>query len=320
MNILHQSLQLGLLTVTILVGENSLAFAGDTRIEVEVTVREPSGRTVENCTVRLALPRYPAADNDKYVETSTDQFGKATLSGIAQQDYVIIVSKAGYYGSTSKHYDIDTPSSLRSNGVGKQRIDIELKAVKDPIIGISRSLERVRVPFSTKPVGFDLEAGDWVMPHGNGKIADFLFEFVGVFETKEAYDQTIRLTFSNAHDGAVPFRCPKHTGSTFKFPYEAPNSGYLPTLSWHVLRNRGDGHLRTTVDGSGETNYIYRVRTEVDEDGKIVRARYGVVMNDFFPVAGDGEVGRQISFTYAFNPHGTRNIEFDPEKTAVSPR
>lgn len=286
-------------------------------ITVEAHVRDPDGLPVEGATVHLALPRYRLGDQYQFAESTTDEDGVATVSGIAQQDYSLSVGKPGYYRTQGPRRGINDDKGFKQYAVGVQKFDLELRPIRNPIVGISKSVDRLRIPAFDRPIGFDLEVGDWVAPYGNGKTNDFVFTVGGYFRSLNDYDQSLTLSFSNQGDGILPFKYPKQLGSALKWPYDAPLSGYEAQRTW---RRTFDGKTRTTnFDNSGEMNYLFRVRTELDEFGNVRRAMYGTISNEVV-IGGNNEIGRGISFTYALNPDGTRNIEFDPAKVAGSPR
>jgi hypothetical protein len=288
-------------------------------IIVEASVRDIDGRAVENATVYLALPHYgEQATRGQRVEAQTNKEGVATLSGVAQQDYGVSAEKPGYYRTQGPHRGINDEKSFEQYAVGVQKIDLELRPVRNPIQGISKGIDRRLLPKTDgSPLGFDLEIGDWVAPYGKGKTSDFILIVGGSFKTANDYDQSLTLSFSNQGDGIMPFKHPKHLGSALKWPYEAPMSGYESQRIW---RKTFDGKKRTSnFDNSGEMNYLFRVRTELDERGNVRRAMYGVISNEVV-MGGNNEIGRNVSFTYALNPDWTRNLEFDPAKTTLSPR
>lgn len=293
------------------------------QITAEVRVFDPALQPIEGATVHATFPRYQIGDQarEKYQEVTaqTNRDGIATLSGTAQMDYVISVSKAGYYRTQGPRRGLDTPKGLREFGAGLQKIDLTIRPIRKPVVGISRNFDQLPLPASEGPIGFDLEIGDWVAPFGKGRIADFVFELKGRYVSRWDYEQQFTLRFSQAMDGILSFKHPKGIGSALIWPYEAPLDGYEPMRTWMLqpLNQRSRG---PTFDLSGETNYIFRVRSEVDEKGNLVRAMYGVVSGDFIPVGGNHQIGRNISFTYALNPDWTRNLEFDPEKSKFSPR
>ena len=61
-----------------------------------------------------------------------------------------------------------------------------------------------------------------------------------------------------------------------------------------------------------DIHYVFRIRTEVDEDGNIVEAMYGKVYGEIR--GGFSWGGPSVGFTYYLNPTGTRNLEYDPPK------
>lgn len=289
-------------------------------ITVEARVSDPEGRPIEDATVYLALPRYRLGDKNQESIAKTNKEGIATVSGIAQQDYILSVTKPGYYRTQGPHHAINDEKSFQQYAIGVQKVSLELRSIRNPIQGIWGGIDRWPLPKTDGPMGFDLEVGDWVAPHGKGRSADFIFELDGRFTSRRDYDQKFTLRFSRPHDGIAIFKHPKEIGSALKWPYEAPLTGYESSLIWLLKWNPKQGGRGTTIDLNGETNYIFRVRSEVDEKDNIIRAWYGVVSGDFIPVGGNNEIGRNISFTYALNPDWTRNIELDSAKTASSPR
>jgi hypothetical protein len=191
-----------------------------------------------------------------------------------------------------------------------QKIDFELRLIRNPISGISNAV-RTKVPAFDTALGFDLEAGDWVAPNGKGNVADLIFTVGGYFKDLNDYDQILTLTFTNPGDGIILTKITPHIGSVLKFPYEAPVNGYESRRVWAKTFN---GKTEATnIDASGETSYIFRVRTELDEKGNARRALYGVIATEVV-IGGNNVIGRNVSFTYALNPGWTRNIEFDPGK------
>lgn len=290
-------------------------------ITVEAHVRDPEGSPVEHATVYLALPRYGYQENKgQKIKAQTNKEGVAIVSGTAQQDYAVSVEKSGFYRTQGPHRGINDEKSFQEYAVGVQKIDLELRPVRNPILGIRKGVDREPLPSTDGPMSFDLEIGDWVAPHGKGRTADFIFELDGRFTSSRDYDQKFTLRFSRLQDGITVFKHPKNIGSALKWPYEAPLSGYESSRTWILKWSIKEGGRGTTIDLGGETNYLFRVRSEVDEKGNVVRAMYGVVSGDFIPVGGNNEIGRNVSFTYALNPDWTRNLEFDPVKTASSPR
>ncbi|MDP1581385.1 MAG: hypothetical protein Q8M02_14020 [Candidatus Didemnitutus sp.] len=242
-------------------------------ITVEAHVHDPEAHPVEGATVHMSLPRYRLGDKSQESIAKTDKGGVATVSGIAQQDYILSAEKPSYYRTQGPHRGINDEKSFQQYAVGVQKIDLELRPVRDPIVGIFLDVDRRLLPKTDgSPLGFDLKIGDWVAPYGKGKTSDFIFTVGGHFKSLNDFDQSLTLSFSNQGDGIMPFRHPKQLGSALKWPYEAPFSGYESQRVW---RRTFDGKKRTSnLDNSGEMNYLFRVRTELDEKGDVRRAMY----------------------------------------------
>ncbi|MDP1581384.1 MAG: carboxypeptidase-like regulatory domain-containing protein [Candidatus Didemnitutus sp.] len=286
-------------------------------ITVEARVRDPEGLPVEDATVYLALPRYRLGEKNQESSAKTDKEGVATVSGIAQQDYILSVVKSGYYPTQGPRHGINDEKSFLQYAVGVQKIDLELRPILNPIAGIVKRLDRKPFPGFSEPIGFDLEVGDWVFPHGKGKSSDFIFTLTGYRNSSRDYDLTLTLAFTKEGDGITLAIYPADIGSEFKFPYSAPVSGYETKRQWKTAAT--GNKLSMTFGRNDETNYIFRIRTELDEDGSAKKALYGIIEGEIKFNRTD-EAGFNISFRYALNPDWTRNLEFNPAKTASSPR
>lgn len=280
-------------------------------ITVEAHIRDADGKPVEGATIHLVFPRYRLGDKNQLTEGITDGDGITTVSGIAQQDYKIGVDKAGYYHTTGPWRGINDEKGFQQYAVGVQKIDLELRPIRNPIRCIVKFMDRARIPASDAPVGFDLEAGDWVAPYGQGRNSDLHFKLGGYIHSNRDYDLNLTLTFSCEGDGLVQTELPEREGSAFKFPYEAPLTGYEPQRTWF---SSYDGKTTKNNFGSNaKTAYIFRVRTELDEKKNIRRALCGTINSEIL-LGGSSEGGQTVSFIYRLNPDWTRNLEFDSKK------
>jgi hypothetical protein len=72
-------------------------------------------------------------------------------------------------------------------------------------------------------------------------------------------------------------------------------------------------------------NFFIRIRSEVDDEGKLVAAWYGKIHGPIRldPRGGDivAESGKAyVSFEFFVNPDGTRNVEFDFRGNLLKPK
>jgi len=222
------------------------------------------------------------------------------FSGSAKGDSNLgfTVRKAGYYQTTGK-YD------FKEAIAGKWQpwnptVEVVLRRVEKPIAMYAKKVD-LAMPAFEVPVGFDLVIGDWVAPHGHGKTPDLVFTAHLQQRSKKDYDYELSVTFSNPEDGLQPFEAPRFYGSELKSPRLAPENGYLP--EWKQFRKRVPGKAEVS-NVSESRNYLLRVRTVVDEKGKLVSALYGKIYGDF------------LRFTYYLNASpNDRNLEFDPKQS-----
>lgn len=195
------------------------------------------------------------------------------------------------------------------------------------------------IPGFNEWYGFDFEVGDWVHPHGKGKVADLKFklrrEFVRYWDNMteaEARDYAKKGMFSEKpwseeefQDRLVDWRLfwdvaavdaqggIMRTPRIFKdaelrLPHSAPEAGYQPEL--HYGPSSPTALRPKENDKSG---FFVRSRVKLDEKGQIVSANYAKIHGDFVMRADKG-----IHFCYYYNPTpNDRNLEFDTKRNLM---
>lgn len=281
----------------------------DPLLKLTFRVVDDEGQAVEGAKVSFsaeARPKY-AGDESGYqnsISGSTNDQGNfggeleawdATRSGYT-------VTKDDYYPSWSS-YSAKLP--LRGKWQPwNPTIEVVLKRIKHPVPMYAKRVEK-GLPNLNESIGYDLEAGDWVSPHGKGKIPDMVFRGTLQSRGDTDFDFELKLTFSNPGDGIQRFGPPPNSevGDYRSLVlYEAPVEGYDSV--WILKRwRRPDGPEETTFDK--KSGYFFRVRSVLDEKGRVVKALYGKIYGDFFYMR------------YYLNPDGTRNIEYDPKRNLL---
>jgi hypothetical protein len=164
--------------------------------------------------------------------------------------------------------------------------------------------------------GFDLEAADWVAPYGNGQVADFSVTVTNLQYTSDNdSNASATITFPNDGDGIQETQLPaEFAQSVFKWPRQAPDTGYQPKLEAHRLWvNPRNGQTQSVNTANENQAYFFRVRT-VMKDGHIISALYGKIQGGVFIGPNKGQNGI-VGFTYYLNPTpNDRNMEFDPNQ------
>jgi hypothetical protein len=166
----------------------------------------------------------------------------------------------------------------------------------------------IEIPQTNVPCGYDLEAGDWVAPYGNGKTSDFIITLKREYENRRKFNVSVAISFSNPLDGIQETKLPEdYRYSDFKWPRSAPDTGYEATFTTRLEVIPGKGYNDTA---SEKQAYFFRVRT-VERDGKIVSALYGKIGGGL-RLAPSNSKTCELYLAYYLNPTPLdRNMEFD---------
>lgn len=184
-----------------------------------------------------------------------------------------------------------------------QALTLTLKKIVNPIPMYARRVQS-GPPVFNKPVGYDLEVGDWVAPYGKGVNTDIIFTGHLKRKAKNDFDYKLVVSFPNKRDGIQPFTPTAADKASAKAggllsPYEAPVHGYQP----QVIRTMSHHPGQVPNDNMNNPNrdYFFRVRTVLDPNGHIKSALYGKIYGDF------------MQFSYYLDPTpNDRNVEFIP--------
>lgn len=282
------------------------------------------GLSVTNALVSVGFFHRDPEQSRRF-EGYTDTNGCATLEGPSSGQLAYWISKDGYYessGGYKKWMEVwRPPSSNIKNGRWQPwnpTFEVLLKQIKTPIPMYTKHAE-TEIPFLDKPIGFDLMKGDWVNPYGGGVRDDFVITFSRGKRSTNDFDLYITVGFSNEGDGIQEVHIENPLSSELRMPYEAPLSGYKTNRVSHAGQRPDTGYFGPL--GSDETiNYFYRIRTVLDENGKIKETYYGKVHGNF-RVRSSLRENPKIIFTYYLNPvPNDRNVEFDPDKNLFGGR
>jgi hypothetical protein len=291
---------------------------------INIAVVDDNKNPIPEAETSVVFYRYHGSET---VRKKSDMKGKATISGEIQFDIAVVSHKEGYYESRLDHIEVAKKqipiySSFNvANGRYQYADDysaqLELRKIINPIPMYAFSKEII-IPEMDKPIGYDLIEGDWVDPYGIGKRSDIILMMQGYWNNRKDNSTTLTLTFSNKGDGLILFK--RHPTSNLKSPYEAPLEGYQPIKKWHISRKANPDKSNRLANDivvrefDWNANYIFRIRTEIDEKGKVISALYGKIYGDL-EFAGYCEDGSWLKITYYANPNkNDRNLECDWRK------
>jgi hypothetical protein len=282
---------------------------------ITVKAVDEEGVPVAGARVSLAFT-IPKPDDigaaDLFVKGVTDNNGQFSAENASIGMLGFSVDHEGYYQS-SVGYEFTTHSKPHNRWEPwNPTVEVVLKKIRNPVPMYVKYIEAADIPAVDAVVGYDLEKGDWVAPYGSGAINDLLFLCQNKYENFRNAETSCEISFSNTEDGFQEYRFSKNDQSYYKWPFEAPMDGYaIKKLNkWMSVHLPEEGYRSNFKDG---TNYIFRVRTETDSDGNIIKANYGKIKGDIRVYK-----KRQVNFFYYFNPDGTRNLEEDPKRNLLT--
>ena len=251
-------------------------------------------------------------------EDRTDTNGLCRFKGKCDGDIGWNIGKKGYYTTIGPRLDATNATFTQWLPADKE-YEIILRPILNPI-PMNAKKTNIQISVFDEPLGYDLEKGNWISPHGNGLTADFIFQVRCVWSGDESpygekyYDASVELTFSNEDDGIIEFadsQLPLE-GSIFRLPRHAPDIGYTNKWSLRQLMNSEGSHYDSASQREG-LNYFFRVRTKKDEAGNIIAANYGKIRKPLQLIVTPGNTW--IGMIYYFNPTpNDRNMEFDPSR------
>ncbi|NCC49875.1 MAG: hypothetical protein EOM20_01540 [Spartobacteria bacterium] len=279
--------------------------------KVTLRVVDDLGNAVTNAFIDAALKFSDTRDGFTSHEGYTDTNGTFEVEGKVKSDMVYTVTKSGYYKTIGRYWfyswekgDVQNGRWLPWNPV----VEVVLKPKKNPIPMYAKRVH-VEIPGQNQPIGFDMEKGDWVSPHGKGLVADVYINYSLKQQDLWTGDERFEMSNTNLLCGVQELNADMF--SAFRSVYDAPLTGYVESLKYVLNRTK-----TTIIEEKklSDSNYIvFRSRAAVDEDGRLERANYGKV---YPPIKHGRQRGTDsMVLIYYFNPTpNDRNLEFDLDR------
>lgn len=307
---------IGLFSQSSYAGKYGTAITRGGQAKITFRVLDDEGRPVQNAETQAGFNYNP--EKQGVIKGVTDTNGLCAIEGITHMDMWYSVEKNGYYRTDGKYLfgEVDPPVVNNRWQPWNPTNTVVLKRIKNPVPMYVKKVEAV-IPVLNQPIGFDLEKGDWVPPYGKGAQADMLFFATGKFDSNLERNSFLEITFPNQKDGVKTFEIPvdpeSNDRSMFASPYFASESGYA--TNWIYERKitpTREGRINPSPREN--MNFFFRTQTVLNENGKIISAKYGKIYGDIVCDFAD-EKNMGIYFTYYLNPTSNdRNVEFDPAK------
>jgi hypothetical protein len=287
------------------------------QVQMTFKVMAEYGAPIENATVSMTtLVRHEKGegfgrDVHSSITAVTDTNGMATLYASTTSPIVGygVRPLSGYYKTSGGEYIF----KAAKDGHWQPQspiVEMVLRPILDPVPMYAKRVD-THIKKPSLKYSYDLMAGDWVAPEGKGQTADLFFEVDGYWKTNNDYDSTLTISFANPMDGIQPFTTVE--GSEFLSPRESPIDGYQDKIELRRVRKPGQLSPAWIDDNQKRTNYFFRVRTVLDENGTIKSALYGKIYGGFkFGGAADN---CYLTGDYYLNSElNSRNMEFDPKR------
>lgn len=214
------------------------------------------------------------------VDGVTNTNGEFTAQGSCNEFLRVDVTKEGYYHTEAKiNFWRSSSDPIVLDGkwqpYGETRT-VVLKKIRNPIQIGEFGRCSIKIPVYDEWVGFDLERRMWVPPYGGGRFSDVLLKFGRTLVHKQTdYKMTMDVSFTN-NPFAGCYEMKKEEFSERKTAYNAiMTANFCPALSYVQERHPGSPRNDNRLDK--DSYLVFRTRTQIDEDGKLVSAHYGVI-------------------------------------------
>ena len=240
---------------------------------------------------------------------STDTNGMFVAEYRTNDRLSVGIDKTGYY-HTFDRVTFSDPCVYPSAKGGKWQPygstrTVVLKTIEKPqrLICWERTKD-YKIPVYDTWLGFDFGRYQFVAPYGEGKDSDVLLRFTLKNPSRKDYHMRMEVSFTNMpYAGAYLMK--KDDFSDFKNVYHADtNATYCQSFVYSFDRYPAKRPVSVEL---GEDEYlVFRTRTKVDENGRLVSANYGVLYGPWCFV---GPRGMNIPFLLLNPTPNDTNLE-----------
>lgn len=244
------------------------------------------------------------------VEGITDTNGLFVAEASGNPSVSCGAKKDGFYPTWGVSFSFTNESGGRWQP-WNPTVLVPLRKVGDPVPMYAKHVDTM-IPEVNTPCAYDLEKGDWMQPHGKGIHGDIVVELSRRITNENDYEGTLSVSFPGIGNGIQETLAIGAAGSILRLSATAPADTYRSNVVVRWGRSPSQGGYGNIGDDY-RPNYFFRIRSEVDDKGNVIRAQYGKV-HGAFRVSGLVRKDARVSFVYYLNPDGTRNVEFDPTK------
>jgi hypothetical protein len=257
------------------------------------------------------------------ISGKTDTNGCFVVEGKSYGEVGYVCAKKGFYETRETKWLQQNPIVTVSHGRWQpygMTNTVILKRKVNPVAmyAFDYTANYTVIPKIGEPLGFDLMAGDWVAPNGTGKTPDFKVTYFRDGEGRDFTHQELVLTADGPFAGFMKVK--SDTYSAFKSPHHADtNDVYTQELRFTFDRPSDTGRY---VDGrmTAEECIVFRSRTRIDKDGRLVGAHYGKIYGPLKFATSHRGPGSMKPLFYLNPTENDTNLEYDPRRNLLYPK
>lgn len=247
------------------------------------------------------------------IRGSTDTNGEYIVQGKCTNRITCQITKEGYYASEFVLPNYAYRHTFKDGKwipYGSQHTVVLKKIINPQPMSFHDERTTFKVPVYDEWIGFDCEKYDFVSPYGQGVKNDMLLRFALNNPTVDDYHMTMEVSFTNnLYAGAYEMERTKT--SEFESVYHAEtNMIYRQSFVYGFNQTPGKTPEYTTQLKS-DKYLVFRTRTKVDSEGKLISAFYGKIYGDWNFVGPGGMSMAQ----FVFNPR-PNDTNLEDEHTA----
>lgn len=282
------------------------------KANIELHVVDDDGKPIPEAYVEVFMGMNYRKDG-YWINGLTNTNGIFTIKGKTTGNEIeYYIKKDGYY-KTVKLFTFAEMGKEHDVVDGKwqpygEKENIKLRKIKKPSI-INSSNKYVETQTLYEWIGYDMQKGDFVKPHGDGEISDFeiMFEWDGNIGDKFT-SVYVKLRFKEEFSGYYVVE--KNITSDFKWEYKAvPNKINLTEAEFS--RCEKDNGQRVVNKFDSTKCFIIRSRCVTNEKGELISYNYSVISQFKFFLKKDKKI--ELGINGYFNPT-PNDTNLEPEK------
>lgn len=244
-------------------------------------VVDDEGVPVSNAAAHVWFKSYgrPQDKADWIIETDTN--GMFAAEHRFNEKFSVGIDKEGYYHTHDEVNYFGMASTIVVDGkwqpYGETRT-VVLKKIRNPwgVKVLTGEQCHRRIPKFDEWIGFDFEQGDWSWPYGTGKYKDILVRFKSSVRKRQVdFTHVMEVSFTN-NQYAGFYQMKKDMASDLVSDYTA-NSNALYKTDLVYVQEKLEKTPRRWDFLDKDSYLVFRTRTRIDEDGKLVGAHYGKI-------------------------------------------